>query len=183
MLLGKEVLNQMTLLSRGVILLALLVASVSSAQGQSKWVVYAPKKLGFRIELPMQPTVRSTDAKTTYGPARSTYLFFKGENGLQGRMEVTDYQPGKISKDPRAYLDESREHYERSGALRSESRFSLDGAPAQRFVMDTVDGRVATVQEVVIDDRLISVICFAPKGTDSSADVGRIYKSFALTKS
>jgi hypothetical protein len=27
------------------------------------------------------------------------------------------------------------------------------------------------------------VICFVPKGTDSSADVGRIYKSFALTKS
>jgi hypothetical protein len=172
----------MALFSRGIVLLVLLVASAASAQGQSKWVVYAPKKHGFRVELPTQPTVRGGDAKTTYGPARSTYFFFKGENGLHGRMEVTDYEPGRIGKDPRAYLDEAREHFERRSPLRSESRFSLDGAPAQRFVTDTADGRVATIQEVVIGDRFISVICFVPKGQENSPDVDRIYKSFALTK-
>jgi hypothetical protein len=170
----------MALFSRGIVVLALLVASAASALGQSKWTVYAPKKLGFRIELPMQPSVKSGDAKTTYGPARSTYIFFKGENGLQGRMEVTDHEPGRISKDPRAYLDDSREHYERGSPLRSESRFRLDGAPAQRFVTDTADGRVAKIQEVVIGDRFIAVICFVPKGQENSADVDRIYKSFAL---
>jgi hypothetical protein len=154
----------MTLFIRGIALLALLLASVASAQGQSKWVVYAPKKHGFRIELPMQPTVKGGDIKTTNGPARATYFFFKGENGLRGRMEVRDYEPGHISKDPRAYLDDAWEDYERKSPLRSESRFSLDGAPAQRFVMDTVDGRVATIQEVVIGDRFISVICFVPQG-------------------
>lgn len=172
----------MALFTRGIVLLAVLVASGAAAQGQSKWAVYAPKKLGFRIELPMPPTVKSTDAKTTYGPARSTYLFFKGESGLQGRMEVTDYEPGRISKDPRAYLDDSREHHERRNPLRSESRFSLDGSPAQSFVTDTADGRVAKIQEVVIGDRFIGVICFVPKGQENSADVDRIYKSFALTK-
>jgi hypothetical protein len=64
-----------------------------------------------------------------------------------------------------------------------QSRFSLDGAPAQRFVVETVDGRVATIQEVVIGDRFISVVCFVPKAQANSPDVDRIIKSFALTKS
>ena len=48
--------------------------------------------------------------------------------------------------------------------------------------METVDGRVATIQEVVIGDRFISVICFVPKGQENSPEVDRIIKSFALTK-
>lgn len=39
------------------------------------------------------------------------------------------------------------------------------------------------VQEMVVGDRFISVICFTKKGQENSADVDRILKSFALTKS
>jgi hypothetical protein len=98
-------------------------------------------------------------------------------------IKVTDYQPGKIGKDPRGYLDESMGYHENRHPFRSQSRFSLDGAPAQRFVVETVDGRVATIQEVVIGDRFISVVCFVPKAQANSPDVDRIIKSFALTKS
>jgi hypothetical protein len=145
--------------------------------------MFAPKGPGFTVELPAQPTVKSAEVKTTHGPARATYFFFKGENGLEGRMEVTDYGHGQISKDPRGYLDESRQYHADRRALRSESRFSLEGAPAQHYVMDTVDGRTATVQELVVGDRFISLVCFVPKAQRDSADVDRIVKSFALTKS
>jgi hypothetical protein len=37
------------------------------------------------------------------------------------------------------------------------------------------------VQDVVIGDRFVSVVCFVPKGQDSS-DIDRILNSFALTK-
>jgi hypothetical protein len=179
----------MGLLNRGIAALVLLLAaSAASAQGRSNWFVYAPKGPGFKVELPAQPTITSGNIKTTHGPARATYFFFKGENGLEGRMEVRDYAPGQISKDPRGYLDESRGYFEtRSMAsekpLRSESRFTLEGAPAHRFVADTADGRGMKVQEMVVGDRFISVICFTKKGQENSADVDRILKSFALTKS
>jgi hypothetical protein len=172
----------MALFNRSIVLFMLLVASATTAQGRSNWVVFAPKGPGFRVELPMEPTVNSGDVKTTRGPARATYFFFKGENGLEGRMEVKDYQLGKIGKDSRGYLDESMGYHENRHPIRSQSRFSLDGAPAQRFVVETVDGRVAKIQEVVIGDRFISVICFVPKGQENSPDIDRIFKSFVLTK-
>ena len=173
----------MALPSRSIVaLFLLLTASMASAQAQSNWVLYAPKGPGFRVELPMQPKVNSANIKTTHGPAKAAYFFFKGESGLEGRMEVRDYDRGQI-KDARGYLDESRGYYENRGPLRSESRFSLGGSPAHRFVTDTADGRVATIEEVVIDDRFISVICFTPKGKERSPDVERIFKSFALVKS
>jgi hypothetical protein len=173
----------MTLVSRWIVLLMVLVASAATAQGRSNWVVYVPKGPGFRVELPMEPTVKSADVKTTHGPARATYFHFRGENGLEGRMEVKDYERGRISKDPRGFLDESRGYYEMRSPLRSESRFTLDGSPADRFVTDTVDGRIATIQEVVVGDRFISVICFVPKAQGRSADVDRIFRSFSLAKS
>ena len=44
-------------------------------------------------------------------------------------------------------------------------------------------GRAAWVQEMVVGDRFISVICFVPKGQENSPDVERIFKvDFALTK-
>ena len=49
--------------------------------------------------------------------------------------------------------------------------------------MKTVDGRMAKIQEIVIGDRFISLICFTPKGQENSPDLDRIIKSFALTKS
>jgi len=173
----------MTLLIRGIVLLMLSAAALSPAQGRSNWIMFAPKGPGFRIELPTQPTVKSADVKTTHGPARATYFYFKGDNGLEGRMEVKDYGPGQIASDARGYLDESREYHENRRPLRSESRFTIDGAPAQRFATDTADGRVIKVQEVVIGDRFISVICFVPKDQENSADIDRILGSFALTKS
>jgi hypothetical protein len=171
--------------SRIIALIMLLVASATSVQARSNWIVYAPKGPGFQVELPTEPSVNSSTVKTTHGQARATYFFFKGENGLEGRMEVKDYAPGQIGKNPRGYLDESREFYEHRphSSLRSESRFTLDGAPAHRFVMNTADGRAAKIQEMVIGDRFISVICFVPKGQENSPDVDRIFKSFALTKS
>jgi hypothetical protein len=172
----------MTLLNRVIALIMLFVASATSAQGRSNWIVYANGP-GFRVELPTEPTVKGGDVKTTHGPARATNFFFKGESGLEGMIKVTDYQPGKIGKDPRGYLDESMGYHENRHPFRSQSRFSLDGAPAQRFVVETVDGRVATIQEVVIGDRFISVVCFVPKAQANSPDVDRIIKSFALTKS
>jgi hypothetical protein len=171
----------MALLSRGIALLLLLTTSVAWGEGRSNWVLYAPKGPGFRVELPTQPTVNNANIKTTHGPAKASYFFFKGDNGLEGRMEVRDYDKGQI-KDARGFLDEERSFHENRRPLRSESRFSFNGNPAQKFVTDTADGRVATVQEVVIDDRFISVICFTPKGQERSADVDRILKSFALVK-
>jgi len=171
----------MTLLSRGITLVALLVASVTSAQGRSNWIVYANGP-GFRIELPIEPTVKGGDVKTTYGPARATNFFFRGENGLEGMIKVTDYQPGKIAKDARGYLDDAMSYHEDRHPIQSHSRFNLDGAPAQRYIVKTVDDRVATIQEVVIGDRFISVTCFVPKKQANSPDVDRIIKSFALTK-
>jgi hypothetical protein len=97
-------------------------------------------------------------------------------------MEVRDYDKGKI-KDARGFLDQERDYHETRRPLRSESRFSFGGNPAQKFVMDTVDGRIATVEQVVIDDRFISVVCFVPKSQGRSADVERIITSFALVKS
>jgi hypothetical protein len=173
----------MKLFCRGIALVMLLVASGAWAQARSTWVVFAPKGPGFKIELPMQPTMESHKMKTTYGPARETWITFKGENGLHGHIDVRDYEPKTIGKDPRGYLDESREFHETGRPLRSESRFSIDGNPAQRFTMDTPDNRIATVQEVVVGDRFVSVVCFTPKGKDNSADIDRILKSFALTKS
>ena len=171
--------------SRIIALIILLIASATSVQARSNWIVYAPKGPGFRVELPAEPSVNSSTVKTTHGQARATYFFFKGENGLEGRMEVKDYATGQIGKNPRGYLDESREFHEhRSHSnLRSESRFTLDGAPAHRFTTNTADGRIAKIQELVIDDRFISVICFVPKGQENSADIDRIFRSFALTKS
>jgi hypothetical protein len=130
----------------------------------------------------MQPKVNNANIKTTRGPAKAAYFFFKGENGLEGRMEVRDYDRGQV-KDARGFLDESRSYYENRKPLRSESRFSLGGNPAQKFVTDTADGRVATIEEVMIDDRFISVICFTPKGQERSPDVERIFRSFAVVRS
>jgi hypothetical protein len=172
----------MALVGRTIALFMLLATSVAFAQGQSNWMVYTPKGPSFRIELPMQPTVQNAKIKTTRGPARATYYYFKGEKGLEGMMEVRDYDRGTVSKDARGYLDESREHHELRRPLRSESRFSLNGAPAHKFVTDTADDRVATIEEVVIDDRFISVICFTPKGHERSPDVTRIINSLALIK-
>jgi hypothetical protein len=108
----------MTLLIRGIALLVLLLAPVASAQGQSKWIVYAPKKLGFRIELPAQPAVTGAEIKTTDGPARARYFFFKGENELHGRMEVRHYEPGRISTHPDANLKRPRKDWDRISPLR-----------------------------------------------------------------
>ena len=158
-------------------------ASMATARAQSNWILYAPKGPGFRVELPMEPKVNNANIKTTYGPAKAAYFYFKGDNGLEGMMEVRDYSHGQI-KNARDYLDESRGFYERKGrGLRSESRFSLGGNPAHKFVTDTADGRVATIEEVMIDDRFISVICFTPKGQERSPDVERIFKSFAVVRS
>ena len=172
----------MTLLSRCIALLMLLTASVAWAEGRSNWVLFAPKGPGFRVELPGQPTVKNADVKTTHGPAKATFFYFKGENGLEGMMEVRDYDKGKI-KDARGFLDEERNYHEARRKFRSESRFSFSGNPAQKFVMDTVDGRIATVEQVIIDDRFISVVCFVPMSQGRSADVERIITSFALVKS
>lgn len=172
----------MTSLNSSIALIALLVAAATSAQGRSNWIVYESKGPGFRVELPTEPTINNADVKTTYGPAHATYFFFKGENGLEGRMSVTDYQPGKISNDPRGYLDQAMGYHEDRHPIQSQSRFSLDGAPAQRYVVKTVDGRMAKIQEVVIGDRAISLVCFVPKGQENSPDLDRIIKSFALTK-
>jgi hypothetical protein len=171
----------MTLFSRAIALLAVLAVSVATAEARSDWVVFAPKGPGFHVELPTEPTVKSGPVNTNYGPARATNFFFKGANGLEGQIAVRDYEPNAISKDPRAYLDEARAWHDRRRVLRKESRFSIGGNPAQRYTMDTNDGRTATVQEVVIGDRFVSVVCFVPKGQDSS-DIDRILNSFALTK-
>jgi hypothetical protein len=172
----------MALRRSGAALCLLLTASMVSAQAQSNWVLYAPKGPGFRVELPMQPKVNTANIKTTYGPAKAAYFFFKGENGLEGRMEVRDYDRGQI-KDARGFLDESRSYYENRKPLRSESRFSLSGNPSHKFVTNTADGRVATIEEVMIDDRFISVICFTPKGQERSPDAERIFRSFAVIRS
>jgi hypothetical protein len=172
----------MTSLNRSIALIVLLVAAATSAQGRSNWIVYESKGPGFRVELPTEPTINNADVKTTYGPAHATNFWFKGENGLEGWIKVKDYQPGKISKDPRGYLDEAMDYHENRHPIQSQSRFSLDGAPAQRYVVKTVDGRIATIQEVVIGDRFISVVCFVPEGKKNSPDIDRIFRSFALTK-
>ncbi len=163
-------------------LAAVLMAASGALAESSNWVMFAPKGPGFHMELPAQPAVNSGDVKTTHGPARGTFFFFKGANGLEGMVKVTDYQPGAISKDPRGFLDASREDYERRRPLSHESRFTVDGAPAQRFVTNTVDGRVARIQELVIGDRFISLVCFVPKGQESSEDLDRIFRSFGLAK-
>jgi hypothetical protein len=166
---------------RVVLLFALLLAS-ASAYAQSKWITYDAKAGGFRIDLPSQPSVNTATSKTGRGTARSSWWFAKGDNGLECRLEAKDYEPGKISKDARGYLDESRAYHDNRRPVRNESRFSMDGNPAQRFIVDTVDGRVARLQEVVVGDLFISVVCFVPKAQQSSPDLDRIFRSFVLAK-
>jgi hypothetical protein len=62
----------MTLLNRVIALIMLFVASATSAQGRSNWIVYANGP-GFRVELPTEPTVKGGEQPIFSSRARADW--------------------------------------------------------------------------------------------------------------
>jgi hypothetical protein len=173
----------MKLFGYGAALAALMVPPAVLAQGQSHWMTFEAPGGGFRVELPVEPTVRSGDVSSDYGPVHKVEASLKVGNRLECTATLSDYQPGAISTDPQGRLTRTRQNYVTKLKLpvRSEERFTQGTSPGIRFFIDLPDNRVAKYEEILVRDRAVAIVCIVPKGQETSSDITRIYKSFVST--
>lgn len=161
-------------------------ASTAAAQ---QWQEYKPAGAGYRVEMPGAPAARSREIKMAPGPAS----YHSASVALEQRSFLVShvvFPAGAGPADPQKAFDGMRENQRSSalargaselGIVRDERRFTLDGAPATRVVIENSDS-VMRILAVLNGNTLYQVIYVGPPGSATTPDVERFMASFALVR-
>jgi hypothetical protein len=172
------------LLPRRAALLCLLALGTAPPAAAQQWITFQPGGLtGFKVDFPGKPTIEGdSDASTRYGKAATVTAKVEAADGTVFHATYTAYPAGTASGEPQNVLDAVRLGRTAVGTLRSQQRFSFQGHPAQRDVVDWHGPRptVIVALDVTRGDWLYSIYCFAPPGRENGAAIARFLASFTL---
>lgn len=157
----------------------MLVAALPAAAQ----VPYQPQGDGFRVEFPGPPAAADAErASTRYGSALTATASYTSPGGIVFYATRTAYPPGTASGEPQKVLDMVRIGRTAVGTLRMQRRFTLEGNPAQRDVVDWHGPLrlVIVAFDVMRGDWLYSTYCFAPPGQENDPAIERFLVSFTL---
>lgn len=172
-----------------VVVFVVTVSIWANGGAAQQWQEYKPAGAAYRVEMPGTPAARSREIKMAPGPAS----YHSASVALDQRSFLVShvvYPAGAGPADPQKAFDGMRENQRSSGlargasevgTVRDEKRFTLDGAPATRFVIENSDS-VMRILAVLNANILYQVIYVGPPGSATSADVERFMASFALVK-
>ncbi len=138
---------------------------------------------GFRVDFPGTPTISGSNAAgTRYGMSATVTAKLKTGDGVTFHITYTAYPAGTASREPQKVLDTTQFGRTAVGNAQSLRRFSFDGHPAQRTVVDWHGPQplMIVALDVTRGDWLYSVYCFAPRGQENSPAIARFLDSFAL---
>lgn len=182
-------------MTRRPLTLALMIAIAALtwpfAAAAQEWQEYKPDAAGYRIEMPGTPAARAQETKTAAGTAsyHSATVVVEQRSFMASHVV---YPAGAAPTDAQKEFDRLREGQRRSGLVvrtgepelgmvRDEKRFTLDGAPAIRLVIEKGDS-IMSILAVLKANILYQMIYVGPAGTKTSPDIERFMASFALTK-
>jgi hypothetical protein len=169
----------MTRLGCFLAVVASLFLGTALAQTQPQWSVYQPAGGGFSVELPVDPDFKSEQISTDSGPARQTSAQIL-TGGLDCLVRFVEYQ---VDADAQTRFDRTRANFAGNASIRQNTALTIGDAPASRIVFDLADGDTATSLSVAIGkNRMIQIVCVAPKSQEASAAMARIYRSLTLVK-
>ena len=138
---------------------------------------------GFRVDFPAKPTISGSNAAgTRYGMSATVTAKVTTDDGVTFHVTYTAYPAGTASREPQKVLETIQLGRTAVGTVQSLQRFSLEGHPAQRSVVDWHGPQplMIVALDVTRGDWLYSVYCFAPRGRENSPDIARFLASFAL---
>ncbi len=163
-------------------LLFLVVGNLGPANAQ-EWVEYRPPDAGYRTEFPAAPTVSTTAIDDQPDSAKMTIARYEGRRRFELLSIHDDYPTTAEVDDPEVAFNSARNGALAAvkGKLRQETRFTVDGLPARRIVVDIPEAKLAVVALLVLNGRRVyQLIAVAPLGQEDSANVQRFLNSFAV---
>ena len=162
---------------------ALLLVTCSIAQAQSPpWGEYKPAGAGFRVEFPTEPEIETEEVPTDAGPLHMT----TAESAIKGEAAYIvshGLLPPNLIIDPNVALDNAREGLIGSSKakLRRERRFTIDGQPARRLLLESPDNSLTVIAILVwTRNHYYSMSVIVPRGEENGEKVDRFLKSFTL---
>ncbi|TWT01164.1 hypothetical protein [Reyranella sp. CPCC 100927] len=174
------------------LMIALAALTWPLAAAAQQWHEYKPDAAGYRIDMPGTPAARSQETKTAAGTAsyHSATVVVEQRSFMASHVV---YPAGAAPTDPQKEFDRLREGQRRSGLVvrtgepelgmvRDEKRFTLDGAPAIRLVIEKGDS-IMSILAVLKANILYQMIYVGPADSKTSPDIERFMASFALVKS
>ena len=170
--------------SRRAALLALFGLVAAAPAAAQQWTTFRPGGMtGFRVDFPGTPIVNGSDAAgTRYGMSATVTASVTTDDGVTFYATYTAYPAGTASREPQKVLDTTQLGRTAVGTVRSLQRVEFEGHPAQRSIVDWHGPRplVIVALDVTRGDWLYSIYCFAPRGQESNASIGRFLVSFTL---
>lgn len=163
--------------------LSLLLAAMVAAGPAGAQVPYQPRGDGFRVEFPGKPAPADAEmAGTRYGTSATATAKYTAPDGIEFYATHTAYPPGTAAGEPQKVLDTVRIGRTAVGTLRLQQRFTFEGYPAQRDMVDWHGPRrlVIVALDVMRGDWLYSIYCFAPPGLENEPAIQRFLTSFTL---
>jgi hypothetical protein len=172
------------LLPRRAALLSLLALGAAAPAAAQQWMTFQPGGLtGFKVDFPGKPEIEGTaDASSRYGKAATVTAKVEAADGVIFHATYTAYPAGTASTEPQSVLDTVRLGRTAVGKMRQQQRFSFEGHPAQRDIVDWHGPQpmVIVALDVTRGDWLYSIYCFAPHGLENGASIARFLASFTF---
>jgi hypothetical protein len=173
------------LLRRRAALLSLFVTLGAAAPATAQqWMTFQPGGMtGFKVDFPGKPVIEGTaDGSSRYGRVATVTAKVAADDGVIFYATYTVYPAGTASAEPQSVLDSVRLGRTAVGKLRQQQRFSFEGHPAQRDIVDWHGPRptVIVALDVTRGDWLYSIYCFAPHGLENGASIAHFLASFTL---
>ena len=142
---------------------AIGLAALSSAAAQAEnWQKYQPPDIGFSIEMPAAPVLK-TD-KVSGRPAYSATVAFDKAQAGADKVFLVKYQEARkdLGSDTGPILDRVVKAMLEGNKVLSEKKETLGGYPARRFAFQDADKDTYEVRSVITPKYFIQAIFLGP---------------------
>jgi len=160
-------------------LFAFVFAAAAPAFAE-EWIVYQPPGVGYRVELPANPTIQTRDVPTAAGPVKNT-MAVVDRTSYAFIISHNDYPQAVVSAaPPEKLLDGVRDGQTQNRTLKSETPVKLGKYDARQLIIEDAAGRVFVSRFTLVGTRLFQAIYVGSKGSETSPDATRFINSFTI---